>query len=400
MLSFRPDREERQPHLDAGCMSTERAQTAPTGRLAVISRRVGLVGLAVVLALLAVRAAHRPGIDLAVFHRAGARYAAGADLYFTPDGEQPFRYAPGISALMAPLAALPFPAARAVWAAISAALAFLVALALDRRVASRSPLAVPVAWLCLLQPLAQELSHGQVDLVVLALVLAAFHLDDRGSPFGAGALVALAAALKVAPAILALDWVVRRRWRPLVGVALGGVALAALVLARYGVAGALDQHVRWFTTQSSAVSGLLGAHISNQSLWAMTERVGLGKATAALAAALLVAIALSERTSARRRFLLLATVPLVSAYGWPQLFILAIPLLSDVLAAGAVSAALAGLASGAISVLTYDVAGRRVEEWAQDHRVLGVLLLAVVLAGRAGASRERVDVVMLERRAE
>jgi hypothetical protein len=63
------------------------------------------------------------------------------------------------------------------------------------------------------------------------------------------------------------------------------------------------------------------------------------------------------------------------------------------------SAALAGLAAG-ITVLGYDVAGRRAKDWAQGHRVLDVLLLAVVLVGRAGVSMERAHVAVLERRAE
>jgi Glycosyltransferase family 87 len=345
-------------------------------------RKAMLIALAVVLALLAFRAAGRPGVDIAVFHRAGARYASGTDLYLTSQGEQPFRYAPGISALFAPLAALPFPAVRAPWAALSAALAFLAALVLDRRVGERSAFAVPLAWLCLLQPLAQELAHGQVDVAVLALALTAFALEDRGSPLSAGALVAVAAALKVAPAVLALDWIARRRWRPLAGAALGALALAALLVPRYGLAGALGQHVRWVTTQSSDVSGLLAAHVSNQSLWAMAERLGFGKAAGALASALVVAVALTSPDAARRRWLLLAAVPLVSAYGWPQLFILAVPLLAEVISGGNASAAIAGAAAGAISVLGYDVAGRRVEEWAQRNCVLGALLLAVVIAGR------------------
>ncbi|MFL5262530.1 MAG: glycosyltransferase family 87 protein [Anaeromyxobacteraceae bacterium] len=342
-------------------------------------RRGGLVALGVALAALAARATVRPGVDFGVFHAAGARFRAGLDLYLPP-AQFPYRYAPAVAALFAPFATLPFPLARAVWAAVNAAIVLGVAIALDRRLGSRAPLAVPLSWALLAQPLAQELSYGQVDLLVLALALTAFELDRRGHEVTGGALVAAAAALKVAPAVLAVDWAVRRRWRPFAGAAVAGAVLAAVTAARYGVPGALEQHAHWYATQSSDVQYMVDA-LRNQSLWAMSRTLGLGNAGGALASLGLIALAASAR-GRRRQLVLLAAIPLVSGYGWPQLFILAVPLLAETIAAGGATAWIAACATGAVSLASYDVAGPRVEDWVYGHRVAGVLLTIAVVCGR------------------
>jgi hypothetical protein len=321
-----------------------------------------------------------------VFVRAGERFARGLDLY-TPGDEAPYRYAPGVAALFAPLAALPFPVAKAAWIFASAAMAFGAALLVDARLGRRSALAVPVAWLCLSQPLAQELAHGQVDLLVLLLALVAFAAEDRERDLAAGALVLVAAALKVAPALLAAAWLVRGRWRPLLGCCVGALALVLVAVPAYGLAGALDQHVRWFTSQSSDVDGMVGV-LANQSAWAWSRHVGLGVAGGAVASLALFALAVSEPRLALRRDLLLAVVPLVSAYGWPQLFVLAAPLAARLLAHEGWPRWAAGAAAAGVSLLSYDVAGERVEGWAQQHRVLGALLVVLVLVGRFGGRRD------------
>jgi alpha-1,2-mannosyltransferase len=349
------------------------------------ARQVGLALLALGLVLLAARASQRAGIDFAVFHGAGARFARGLDLYGPYGSEAPFRYAPGIAALFAPLAAIPFGVAKALWIFACAAMAFGAALLLDARTGARSALAVPLAWLCLAQPLAQELAHGQVDLLVLLLALCAFVAEDRGWEVTAGALILVAAALKVAPAILALAWLVRGRWRPLLGCGIAAVLLALLLVPGYGLVGAAEQHVRWVTSQSSDAHAMIGT-LANQSAWAWSRHVGLAGG-GAVAVLVLLAIAASESRPGPRRDLLLAIVPLVSAYGWPQLFLLAVPLLAEVLARSSWTRWAGGAAAAGVSVLSYDVAGERVEGWAQQHKLLGALLVVLVLVGRFGAER-------------
>ncbi len=345
-------------------------------------RRLALGALALALAFAAVRGAHRPTVDLAVFWRAGARFHAAAGLYDPPGTDMPYRYAPGVAALFAPLSRLPLAAGRAAWSVLSALLVLAVAWALDRQLGARAPLAAPLAWALLAQALAQEIGYGQVDLLVLALALGAFALDDRGREGAAGALLALAVALKVAPAVIFLDLAARRRWGAFLGAAGAALTLVAVTAVRYGGAGALREHVSWVASQSADVGSMIDS-VRNQSLWAMARLAGVGRPLAALSCAALLALLLSAPR--RRRVLLLAAVPLVSGYGWPQLFVLGVPLLAATLAEGGRAAWTAGAAAAAISLLGFDVSGPRVEAWAEGHRVLGLLFLVMVLAGRVAA---------------
>jgi len=352
-----------------------------SGRGRQVRRLVGLACIGVVFVVLAIRATQRPGIDFQVLYRTGGAFRSRSDLYAIPSGIYGYRYAPGIAPLFTPLSYLSFRTALTVWIAISALIAFAVALVLSRQFGARRPLAVPLAWACLLQPLAQELSHGQVDVLVLGLAVAAFEAEDSGRELLAGALVALAAGLKVAPVLLVIDWILRRRWRPFAGVLAAAVLSAMVVVWHLGMAGAIEQHARWYETQSADVSGMIET-LGNQSLWSLARHLGLGTAGGAVASLALLAVAISAPARTRRQ-LLLATVPLVSAYGWPQLFILAIPLLSQILAEGKLAAWMAAFAAVAVSLLSYDVAGQHVEGWAQEHRLFTVFLITVVLAGRS-----------------
>jgi hypothetical protein len=355
---------------------------APPGRS--WPRRAGLAGAAALVIALGARGAMRPGVDLEVYYRAGAHFRAATDLY--EPVVMRYRYAPGLAALFVPLAAFSFPVARALWAAAGVAIGLAVTLALDRRLGGRSPWAVPAAWLLLAQPLAQELSYGQVDLLVLGLAFAAFALDDRGREAGAGALVALATALKVAPALLLVDWLARRRWRPFAGAAAAGLATLAVTALRYGFAGALELHLRWLASESHFTKYMVDS-VRNQSLWALGRAAGLGSAGGAIACAALVAAVLPAERE-RRRLLLLAALPLVSGSGWPQFYIVAAPLVAWALAGGGAAAWIVGAAAAGVSALSYDVAGPAVERWAFAHRVDALLLTAAVVAARFAPRRE------------
>jgi len=343
---------------------------------------VALAGLAAV----SLRALHRPGLDFAVFYDAGVRFLTGADLY-GGGREYPYRYAPGAAALFAPLSLVSFRAAFATWVALSAALVLASALWLCRRFGLAT--AVPLAWLCLLQPLTQELAHGQADVAVLALALASFSAEDAGAEFIAGTLVAIATALKVAPAVLLFDWLLRARWRALVGAVMGGLLLALMLIPTYGLSGSVHQHSLWIVSQSTDAGSMI-AVLGNQSLWALARTVGAGWGGGMVASLTLLTFIHSARDRQLRRLLVLASIPLVSAYGWPQFFIVVVPLLAHILFAGGWRAWVAGGAAGAISVLSYDIAGAHVEYWAQASRVLGLLLLIVVTVGRICTSEPRL----------
>ncbi|WP_137701525.1 glycosyltransferase family 87 protein [Marimonas lutisalis] len=74
---------------------------------------------------------------------------------------------------------------------------------------------------------------NQPQITILAMVLLAFVLVHRGHDLSGGAVLGLAAAIKLSPILFALLFVLNRRWRAL-GAALvvsGGLALASLLVA-------------------------------------------------------------------------------------------------------------------------------------------------------------------------
>jgi len=158
--------------------------------------------------------------DVQAYYWAAARLNAGLPLYppdqsvTTPLG---YPYPPLLAILFRPLALLPFEAAAAIWEVVVIA-SFIVTVwwiglrRLDTWLAL-GILALPIAW-CI--------SIGQAQ-VLLTLFTAI------GAPWS----VALAANIKLFPALVALWWIGRREWRSLgVFVAtLAGLALLQLVLA-------------------------------------------------------------------------------------------------------------------------------------------------------------------------
>jgi alpha-1,2-mannosyltransferase len=335
---------------------------------------------AVSAAALAIAAlSFRHGHDLAVYWRAARRFLHGSPLYPASDGFFAYRYAPGAAALFSPLAPLPLGVAKALWyGLLVAACAALTWWLPRRRPGARAPLAAVVAFVALSRPLVEELVGGQVNLLVLAVLLLAFAREDDGHPWQAGLLAAAATALKLLPVIVAVDWALRRRWTALGGW-LAGVAVFALApLPFYGLAGALGEHRAWVASISGVSSGI-GLDPGNQSVFAIAARLGLPPAAGALAAAALVALALCRRARDERRDLLLFAMALASSFGWIQNFLFAIPSVFDHARAGRRQAWTA-LALGLPSTLAlYDVVGPRWERWAFDHSVLGLPMLLLFL---------------------
>lgn len=117
-------------------------------------------------------------------------------------------------------------------------LAVAVVALVGQRLARRwglSPIAAALlvtALVLLDNPLLRTLRHNQINLWILAISLLAVDVLDR-RPVAAGALVALAAHLKLYPLALLAPWVLAGRWRA-VGSALGATAvLAVLVTGRH-----------------------------------------------------------------------------------------------------------------------------------------------------------------------
>lgn len=78
------------------------------------------------------------------------------------------------------------------------------------------------------------LEQNQPQILVGFLIVAAIERARAGAPITAGAALALAAAIKLYPALLIVGWVASGRWRAVAGFAVIGGALAALSLALAG----------------------------------------------------------------------------------------------------------------------------------------------------------------------
>ncbi|MEZ6113553.1 MAG: glycosyltransferase family 87 protein [Pirellulaceae bacterium] len=82
--------------------------------------------------------------------------------------------------------------------------------------------------------LAQQVNQGQLNLLLLFLLTWAWALQRDAFDGWAGALIGIAAAVKVFPAFLGLYFLMQRRWRGVLGVVIGFVAMNAVTGAVLG----------------------------------------------------------------------------------------------------------------------------------------------------------------------
>ena len=92
-----------------------------------------------------------------------------------------------------------------------------------------------LAVIVLLDPVLLAFRLGQVDLVILALLVGAALRLRRGDDVWGGVLIGIAAAFKFTPVLLALYLIWRGRWRALAGAIIAGVAVAAASLPLAGI---------------------------------------------------------------------------------------------------------------------------------------------------------------------
>jgi hypothetical protein len=143
-----------------------------------------------------------PLADVRAYYDAGVRLNDGLPLYpayANPDVAEFYRYPPLLAIAFRPLALLPFPAAAAFWEAV--VVASLVAtvwwIGPRRRTTwlALGMLGLPIAW-------AVAIGQAQVPVTFLTALAAPWS-------------IALAANVKLFPALVALWWIGRREWRPL-----------------------------------------------------------------------------------------------------------------------------------------------------------------------------------------
>lgn len=155
-----------------------------------------------------------PLADVRAYYDAAARLNNGQSLYTPGPGEMEYFYPPLLATLLRPFVLLPYPVFAALWEAlmVGAFVLTLWRLGVRRRATwlAVGMLGTPIAW---------TLAIGQAQSLVTLFV-------TLGSPLG----IALAAQLKIFPALVALYWIGRREWRSLAWFAGWSAALGLLQL--------------------------------------------------------------------------------------------------------------------------------------------------------------------------
>jgi len=207
--------------------------------------------------------------DFDIYLWGGRAVTSGMRLYSEQVQGIWFTYPPFAAALFTPLAALPAPLVRLAWELGSVA-AFGWACVITLRLAgcrpARSIAAAMVAAGLLLEPVYHTLYLGQVNLFLLALVLADSERVARGRPAGIG--IGLATAIKLTPGIFIVVLVLTKRTRDAVTAA-GTFACCSLI--GFWVDPAASRlywtHLFFDTSRVSA------AYISNQSPYGAVVRM-------------------------------------------------------------------------------------------------------------------------------
>ena len=244
--------------------------------------RLFLAAVGVFVVVLGVRHARKVADDRSAFRRWQPQIQAldeGVDLSAKFNYPNP----PIMAVLLEPLAWLPPVPAAMTWFAFEVVFAGLSLFWVIRLVEARG---VPMPdWaralvvLCSLKPIADELAHGNVNLFILFLVVAALTAQQRGWGLRAGVLLALAIACKTTPLLFVPYFAWKRSWRLLGGV-LVGLALftypGVVPSARLGVAENGRQLASWYDgmVRPYLVEGRVTSSHINQSLPGVIARLG------------------------------------------------------------------------------------------------------------------------------
>lgn len=254
-------------------------------RLAVEAALAGaalLLALAGVVRILPALILPRDQIDFGAYYVA-ARVLNGGALLYQPEAMAlaaggairytEYIYPPFLAVLLRPLALLPYRTAEQVWALLGLA-CLIAALVLLARVTAtpRRGLAAIIPLALLFPAVPETLLLGQANLLLLALLVGALWASlagGRRAELVAGALLGLAAAIKLYPVLIVLVYALRRRWAAVAG-ALGGLA-AAFALGLAG-GGGWGQTARWLFEVLPSVSAKR-PFPSNQSVHAVLGRL-------------------------------------------------------------------------------------------------------------------------------
>lgn len=234
-------------------------------------------------------------IDIDVYRMGGRAWLDGQPLYTdgvlfaTRSGlNLPFTYPPLAAIVFSPFAVMPLPVATAVITAVTLVLLIVsVTVVLTSLDVWPTSVAVPgPAWwrrtwvaaalvtptVIAFEPIRSNFSFGQINVVLMALVIA--DCLPRRTPWPRGLLLGFAIALKLTPAVFVLFFLLRRDTRAIAttAVSLAGATLLAMVLAR-------QDSLEYWTHTVRNTDRIGGATLNtNQNIAGALARIGLSAA--------------------------------------------------------------------------------------------------------------------------
>lgn len=228
--------------------------------------------LALELAGVVVFAAIYKSLDFSVYMWGGRAVTHDTRLYLVQGIGHWFTYPPFAAIVFTPISVLPLALARVLWDLVSVA-AFAYCCVLTLRLAGREvtkkTLVTFVAGGLLLEPVYQTLFLGQINLILLALILTDVWRASRGRPAGIG--VGIAAAIKLTPGIFIVFFLLARRTKAALTAvaAFAGCGLIAYLVAP-GASKLYWRHLFYDTKRVGA------PYISNQSPYGAAIRIAGG----------------------------------------------------------------------------------------------------------------------------
>jgi alpha-1,2-mannosyltransferase len=277
--------------------------------------------------------------DLTVYLMGGDAWLHGRPVYeqviHGELGAGYFTYPPITLLLFAPLTLLPFGVAYAVTLIVNLAALWGVVWLSLRSIGCQGAVgmigaAFTLSGLALwLQPVHDSLDQGQVNLLLMLLVIAGFCLGGRT----AGLLIGIAAAIKLTPAIFIVYLLLIRRIRDAVTACVIFVIASGMAF----VTAPRDSWQYWFegTFSDARRLPLTAGDVSNQSINGIVHRfLGAGAGTLWLAIALVVAVcgiwlgvAMHRRVSPFAGVLVIAvTGLLISPVSWHEHWVWVVPI--------------------------------------------------------------------------
>ena len=237
-------------------------------------RRLAWGAVVVYLAGLAIASALRHQGDFAIYYRAGQRIWLGVSVYPANEGDR-FLYAPAFALLFAPLALLPRQAAQVLWF-IPNALALVALIRGAGRMLFGGGRRMPAALVFLptlfcARFIDNNVEHGQIDLLVLALSVWAIVKARDNRNVATGALLAPALLSKPLALAGAVYLLAARRWQAIFFTGLfvmGWLVLPALCLGPRRAAAETLGYVRAVRSMTSRYR----LTMTNQSVGAVTFR--------------------------------------------------------------------------------------------------------------------------------